>query len=378
MNLRPLIISVSVLVALSAVVWYLRRPAPPASADPRVGQNIVAADVVSQAAEVRISDQGKTVTVKREAENRWVVPEYHSFPADFTKLSRLTTDLADAKLQRVVTSRPERIERLEFKGGSIALLDASGKSLWSVSLGRTAEAGGRYVKFGDEQKAYLANLNAWIDVEPKSWVDTTLLSLKPEEVARVEIGFVEKGVPPVVVSRAKKEDAFAAEKAPDGRKLKVETVNSLLSSVGALRFSETTPTDDPQVQAAREHARAIKLTTFDGTAYTVVLGRKPEEKKPKEKPVAAAEPAAPEKAAAPEAPKEATADQPKPAEPEFETVPAGPVFAFITSSAKDARINEMMSKRAFQVSEWTVNGLPAKTDDLFEPAPEPKAEEPKS
>ena len=63
----------------------------------------------------------------------------------------------------------------------------------------------------------------------------------------------------------------------------------------------------------------------------------------------------------------------KPLAPEFETIPAGPVFAFVAHSDVSAPVNGLMTKRAFQIAEYTFTGLPQKSDELFEAAPPPPA-----
>ena len=370
MNLRNLSLTVAVLAALCAVAWFLQRPAAPASADARIGQPVLAPALASSAVRFKLTDQGRTVELTRADDGTWIVPGYHDFPADFTKFSRLIDDLTTAKIQRLVTTRPERLARLEFKDTTLALLDAAGKELWQITLGKIADGGGRFLRHGTEQKGYLANLTLYPDSEPKNWADTTLLNLKPDDIAAVEIGFAEAGAPAVTARRAKKEETWAASDAPAGKRLKAERVTSLLSSITNLRFTDTTAPDDANAVAARAHSRTLKLTTFGGKTHTITLGRKPEEKKPKAA-SPAGEPATPPAASAPATPEStATADAEKPKEPEFETIPAGPVFAFITHSDEKAPINEMMKKRAFQIGEWTYTGLPA-AQDLWEDAPPP-------
>ena len=167
--------------------------------------------------------------------------------------------------------------------------------------------------------------------------------------------------------------ANAAASTPAGQQVKADKVSSLLTSLGTIRFSDTTDSGDAQAAIAKQHLRVFKLTTFDGKTYSIALGRKPEEKKlkPVEKkpeppasgaqPAAGAKPAAAEKLAVPE----------KPAEPEYDTVPAGPVYTWITSSDAKAGVNALMQKRSFQVDDYTFTGLPQKPDELFEPAPPP-------
>jgi hypothetical protein len=385
MKLRTLVITVAILAALSAVAYFLNRPTPPPSADARVGQPLVDTAIVEKSATITLSDQGKTVTVAREADGIWRVATYFDLPADFEKLSRFTGELTEAHLKRLVTSNPERIARLEFKDSRIDLLDASGQEQWSVLLGRTADSGGRYVRFGEEQKAFLADLNVWLDAESKNWADSRLLTLKPEDVAAIEIPLADGAT--IKASRAKKDDAWSAEPAPTGQKLKADRITSALSSLTGLRFTDTVDPTDPNATTAKQHLRTFKLTTFDGKTISVALGRKPEEKKlkpPAPSTDGKSGPAAlgsiselAKTAPTSESPnsdaaeKPAEAAGPKPLTPEYETIPAGPVFAFITHSDTTAPINALMQKRTFQIGDYVFTGLPQNASELFEAAPPP-------
>ena len=389
MKLKTLIVTIVVLAALSIGVYIAQRPAAPTARDPRENQPLVDRAAIDKATKLRIADAGKTVELVRQPDGTWRVPSYYDMPADFSKLSTFVGNLTDAKLQRVVTTNPDRIARLEFKDTKIELLDASDKPLFSVTLGKNSERGsGRYVRFGNEQKAFEANLSAWLDTEPKNWANAELINLKADDIAKVEIPFAEGG--PIVVSRAKKEDAWTADKTPASQRVKADKVATVLSSVGNIRFSDTTPLDDPNFAAAKANLRTFKLTTFDNKTITVALGRKPEEKKLKP-PAATTDgksgPAAlgsvadlakkDEKKAGDTKTGEEKKDD-KPLAPEFETIPAGPVFAIVTHSDASAPVNALMQKRAFQIADYAFTSVPAKADELFEPAPAPApAAEPK-
>ncbi|MEX2045315.1 MAG: DUF4340 domain-containing protein, partial [Opitutus sp.] len=355
MKLKSLIVTVAVLAALSLAVFLARRPAPPPSADARIGQPLVDAAIVEQAVRLEISDAGRTVTLARQSNGTWRVPVYHDLPADFQKLTDFIRNLTDAKLQRLVSTNPDRISRLEFNDSRISLLDSAEKPLWTITLGKTPETGGgRFVRYGDEQKAYLANLSVWLDAEPKNWAHAEILNVKPEDVARVEIPFAGDGGP-IGVSRAKPTDQWTADKAPQGQQVKADKITSVLNTVGNLRFSDTSDPADANAVAARENLRSITLTTFDGKTIAVALGRKPGEKKLKP-PAPAADgttgPAAlgsvadlAQKQGGGET-ADAKQEEQKPLEPEFETIPAGPVYAFVTHSDASAPVNELMQKRA--------------------------------
>ncbi len=359
MKLRTLVVAIAVLAALSVVAYLMDRPQPQASEDPRVGKALLDPDTVARASGLVISDQGKKVELSRNSDGSWRVPSYFGMPADFEKISRLVQDLNEAKVERFVTSNPDRLSHLDFKDSSIALNDAAGKEIWSVTLGKTPEQGnGRFIRFGAEPKAYFSGLHVWLDTDAKGWANAQLVTVKPDDVSSVEIPF--DGGAPVVATRAKKGAPWTSAAAPAGKKLVADKVSSALTSLTSLRFTDTVDAKDAAAAGAAAHMRTFKLTTFDGKTITVALGRKPEEKKLKP-------PVADDKQVlAPIGKSTEVKAEAKPVTPEFETVPAGPVFAVVSSSDAHAAINELMKRRAFQVDEYTFTGLPQKPEDLFE------------
>lgn len=356
MKLRTLAIAVALLAALSVVAYLGNRPESAPVADPRVGKPLLDAETLGRATGIAVSDQGKRIELVRSADGTWRVPSYHDFPADVEKIARLAQDLNESKVDRFVTSNPDRIARLEFKDSSIALTDASGKEIWNLGLGKTPDSGnGRFVRFGAEPVAFFSGLHVWLETDAKGWADAKIATAKPDEVASIEIP-LDGG--PVTVSRTKKDAPWTAA-APAGRKLLADKAASLLTTLTSLRFTDTVDPKDPSAKEAERYMRTFKLTTFDGKTVVVALGRKPEEKRPKA-------PAAPDKAEAPDKAKPADAAAAKPPAPEMETVPAGPVFVAVSSSDPRAAVNDLMSRRAFEVEEYAFTGLPQKADDLFE------------
>jgi hypothetical protein len=359
MKIKTLIATVAVLAVLSAIAYWTGRTPASGPADARVGKPLADSGAVTKAAKIRISDQGKSVLLVKQADGSWRDAGYFDMTADFSKLSSFVSDLLSAKIDRLVTTNPARIARLEFKDTKIELLDGADKVLWAVTLGKNADSGGRFVRFGNEDKAYLASLNAWIDGDAKNWADAQLLHLKADDVAKVEIPFDSGGA--VTVQRAKKDAPWTSDRTPAGQEVKKDRVASLLDSLDGIRFSDSTATTDADAAEAKAHLRTFRLTTFDGKTLTVALGRKPEEKKPK----------APEKEPAKPEAKEPEKEKKPEAAPEMETIPAGPVFVFISSSDAKDPINALMEKRAFKTDDYTFTGLPQKADELFEAAPPP-------
>jgi hypothetical protein len=360
MKLRTLVITVAVLAALSLAAYLANRPAPEPVADARVGKPLLGADIVAKAAGIVVSDQGKKVELSRNADGTWLDISYYGFPADMEKIARLVQDLNEAKIDRFVTSNPDRIARLDFKDSAIVLTDAAGRDLWNLQLGKTPDSGnGRFLRFGSEPIAFFSGLHVWLDTDAKGWADARLVVLKPDDVASLSIPL--DGAPAVEVTRAKKDAPWTAA-APAGRKLAADKVAALLTTLTSLRFTETVDPKDPAVAAAAPHMRPFKLTAFDGRTLTLSIGRTPEAKKPRAQAVKAKAETDAKAAGAPAEAKAAAED---------ETIPPGPVFASVASSDAHAVINAMMKRRAFEVDEYVYTGLPAKADDLFE-ADKPK------
>ena len=181
MKLQTLVLTIAVLAVLSALAFFAQRPRKPTDLDPRTGQEVFDVKVLEKAARIRLTDQGKTVLLAKQPDGRWVVSSYYELPADFAKRGRFLDDLSSAKIQRLVTRTPERLARLEFKDTSIAFLDTADKAIWKLMLGKDAEGGGRFVRFDDEQRGYLANLSTYLDSDAKNWADSLLISVKPDE-----------------------------------------------------------------------------------------------------------------------------------------------------------------------------------------------------
>ena len=378
MKLKSIVRTIAILAALSAVAFFATRPTPAPVADTRIGQPLADRAIVEKATKLRLNDQGKTVTLVRQADATWKVASYHDFPADFSKLATFIGSLTDAKLERLVTSSPARIALLEFKDTKIELLDATDKELWTVTLGKNPDTGsGRYVRYGAEAKAFLASLSAYLDTESKNWANTELLALKVDDVAKIEIPFVAANASEptsLTLSRATKDAPWTAEKTPDGQKLKADKIAAVLSSLSSIRFSETNDLTDANAVAAKANERLFKIETFDKKVLKIALGRKPEEKKLKPiTPPAEGQSALSSLGTAADMLKKDADGKPaepaKPIAPEFETIPAGPVFVNIASSDASASVNALMQKRAFQISDYTFTSLPQKSDELFEPAP---------
>jgi len=245
------------------------------------------------------------------------------------------------------------IQHAEWVHSGCFLTDAAGKELWSVTLGKTPDAGnGKFIRFGNESRAFFSGTHVWLETDPKAWADSQLVGLKADNVAKVSLSLAGGSVE---LTRAKKDAPWTATGGPAGRELAQEMVGPVLTTLADLRFSDTLAKDDPAARAASAFAKSYALTTFDGRTIDISMGRKPEVKTLKA-PVADTAPITTGADGKPET---------KPITPEFDTTPAGPVVAVVSNSDGHAGVNAMMAKRSFVVDDYAFTGLPQKADDLF-------------
>jgi hypothetical protein len=295
---------------------------------------------ISGAKEIRITGDSGKVRLVNQGEGKWVVEDFHGLPADFEKLLRLTRDLQKARILRSVTENPERIRRMEFENLGMTFSSGGGDD-WSVSLGRTAEGGGRFVRFGDSP-AYLTDFDSWVDSTARSWAVTDITRFTSDTVRSLEIQWPDGRS--LALSRESKEQPFQIVGEPPVPGMLRETVvTGLVTSLGTLRFADTAAPDDPEVLAAAGHSTRIRLTQFDGGEWEIAMKQKP----------AQAQEAAAE-----------SGDEGNP-----KTPAPRPVYVHVSTTRSDFPINDQMSRRAFTITEWMFNQVPSGPEALVEPPP---------
>ncbi len=365
MKIKSLVITVVVLAILSAAAYYLTRNPPPAVADARVGKPIADQAVFNQLSKIRVLYNGTTVELVHQPDGTWTIPAYYDMPVDFNKLTQLFAFFTQEKVQRLVTSNPDTIKRLGFDGNRITLFDAAGKEAWNIAIGKDSETGGKYLRFGDEPKAFHTTANLIFDADPSNWADTYLVNLKNEDVSRVEVDFPAENMT-LVATRAKPTDPWVAQNAPAGRKLGENAITRILGADGVIRYQENLDLTDARVAEPRPEARNVKFTTFGGRTVEIHLARKPAEKVMK-----APAPAGPEKAGPAAALGNITSEPKEPEGPASalasEEKPPGPLFITVKDSDPKSRVNALMQKRAFVVQDYVMTSLPQKLDEALEP-----------
>lgn len=352
MKIKNLTILVLVLAVLTVITWFFKRPSPVPGLDPRTGAHLIDRETLVSAKRIALKHNGGEVTLVADGETgEWNVTEYYDFPADFSKISNLAGDLQEAVILRLVTRNPDRMERLDFGASGITVGTGGALPAFNLEIGKTAEGGGRFVRYEGEEKAYLTDLSLYLEATPKNWVQARLIEFGADDVSRIEVGF-DGAERSLIVSREDAGGDWQVVSDHEAGGVKTRELDSLINRLSSLRFTETDEPASAEAAAARENARPLVFELFDGTRYTIEIGRRP----------------APPPPSVEDGVEEDPTTEPPP------TPKPGPVYVFIESNRDDDTVNDLMARRSFRISDYTFTSLPAEPATLLEPVPEPEPE----
>ena len=346
MKLRTLIIVAVALAVVTMAGYYIRNASlTTPEDDPLIGTKIIGQNILAKVNRVEISKEDSESIVELDQGGQWVVRSLYDLPADFAKLNTLIQDLVDANIQRKITSREDRLARLDLTQGTIKLMSGADNSLFEITFGKSVSGGKAFV-FGREKTAYLSSESPYVDASSKSWAVKTLYEFQADDVAGIQFSLTPDSWG---VRRDDKEKDFVSTLPVDVRTPKQSAITSLINRFTNLRFDDVTERATEEAtqtwKDAGNNIRSLKFTLFSGETITVKMS------------------------------------QWEPPQPEGEDAPASRApsvtYLRISSSKSDHPINSQMDRLAFKVSSYTFSGIPVEITevaDLPEPEPAPVAE----
>lgn len=347
MKLKPILIAVLLLAVIALIAKWLQRPMLQPQ-EGRAGESLISHEIVEAARQIHLSkpSEDAMVTLSRSPDNTWILPGYHNFEVDFSKLESLIRSLLEAKVDRTVTKDPKRLERLKLGQNLLEFKSSDSESLLVIETGKRSPSGGTFVRFEGDDSVYLSDLSLYLDTNESNWPQTKLLSFTPTEVKRLRIGNVGDALEIHRIHRESADAPFTSNELNKDRKINDSEVKNLLRTLTNARFSKVTEKDDPDASTALAHAREFKLTLFNGSNYNLLIGRKPAEpiqQDPIDEHADATAPAEALIAGTDEPPYpedlEETTKEPEVTDP-------GPLFIFYSTSDPANRLNKIMDRIA--------------------------------
>ncbi|MCZ6671963.1 MAG: DUF4340 domain-containing protein [Verrucomicrobia bacterium] len=346
MKLRTLIIVAVALAVVTLAGYYIRSASlTTPENDPLVGTQVVDQSILADVSRIEISKEDSEVILELDESGDWAVRSLFDLPADFGKLNTLIRNLVDAKIQRKITGREDRLARLDLNQGTIKLLSEAGTPLIEITFGKSLSGGGKAFVFGREKTAYLASTSPYIDASSNNWAVKTLYKFQADDVAGIQFSLTDESWG---IRRDDKEKDFVSTLPADERTPKQSGITSLMNRFTNLRFvevAERAAEESTQTwKDAQENARSLKFTLFSGETITIKMSQW--------------DPPVPEDEEAPES-----------TEPSV-------TYLEISSSQADHSINSLMDRLAFKASSYSFSGIPVEISEVADvPEPEPEEEE---
>lgn len=354
-TLLVLVVASAVLVGAAALV--VRSGSSPA---PTPGTGLLFPDLKARAAGITVLRVrgSEAASVIRRAESGWVVESKANYPADAKLVSDALRGVLDATVIETKTSKPELYSRLGVEGpvspGSTSVLvtveDAAGVAA-SLIVGKRQWGGGAdasaattFVRREGEEASLQVKAELRADANPLSWIDRSVVDLRPERVKSATIvhGFPNGIVPPVAfAARREKADTgeFSLDPMPPGRSLKDQFVlTRIANALSGVTLDDVAPAAEVDFESPERVT--ITYRCFDGLVIEGQLVMREAKAWARFNASYAA--------------------------PEGQPAEAPEVL-----NAEIARMNKVLAGWAFQLPEWKAASLRLKPEDLLAPEATP-------
>jgi hypothetical protein len=245
-----ILLVISVVVAL-AVFLVPTRTGRDASVEPTTYLPELAA-AVNDIKRVRITAKGGTEVVSlQRTDSGWVVQESSSYPADWSALKPLLSDLSQAEVVEEKTSNPEYYHRLGVEDPATA--DAASKLVEfpdddarpAVIVGNRAQGReGQYLRRQGEDRSVLVDRTVSLPIDTAGWLDRNIVDMPEDEVLWVRIIHAD-GEALEIRRESTEVTDFTLNDVPEGRETRSAwALNQLAASLAALKLDAVAPADE--------------------------------------------------------------------------------------------------------------------------------------
>jgi Domain of unknown function (DUF4340) len=228
-------------------------------------------------ARIELRQGDKKLALERK-DQAWVLADRGGYPAKPEPVRTLLVRLAEAQLVEPKTRKSDRFAMLELeeagakdtKSREVRLLDQQGTLIAQAIIGKKrmdafgSSKAGTYVRWPEDQQAWLANTDVEVSATVRDWAQTTLLDLEAAKISAVTVEIPNE--PPLQIEREAGKHKLVA--LPDGKKLKQGAdIDAVVRAVGLLEFEDVRKADP----AASGDVSTARLQADGGLAVTLRL-----------------------------------------------------------------------------------------------------------
>lgn len=184
---------------------------------------------------------GTQVTLRRDSDGWKVVERNHA--ANSGQVRKLLLDLAALAVVEQKTADPKRyavlgVDAVKGPAAKGALVTLQGKTTAALIIGKVEGARQVYVRRNGEAGSLLAAPQIAVDADPRRWLDTLLIDVKPNRIRRVAIT-VRDELTYTAERGPDSQGSLALTAVPRGREVAdPATVDALAGALADLRFED--------------------------------------------------------------------------------------------------------------------------------------------
>jgi hypothetical protein len=286
MNARIVAVLVLLLVALGGGALLVRhqqggdRPAGARNLGQPVLKGLQGAEVTG----IVIRQPKDAITIQKK-DNRWVIAERDSYPADLDKVRDFVLKAIALKVAQSEPIGEKDRARLQLDAGgtSVELQGANGKPLARFIAGKKYFKGepenpdkaigdGRYLLLPEDDKRVIVVSDPLTQATPKTseWISKT--GINAEKIRTMEVKPAD-GSGGWKIERSGDNADWKLIGAGGGEKLEITKANAASYTMSLLEVADVAPKSLPPAQTGLDKPTVVTATTFDGLTYTLNIGK---------------------------------------------------------------------------------------------------------
>jgi hypothetical protein len=241
---------------------------------------------VNDIQKINIEGAGESVQLEKKS-GLWVVTDRSGYPADFSRITDFVRALRGAKTGRHFEPSTGTMSNLclhdpstenlsdEKKGIRVKLLDKNEETLADLLLGsrRSSESGGpsggRYVSVEGSSAVYLIDKPlALCKPAPAEWLDKDLLDIPASEISAISCE--KDGAYLYSFERDSTQNRFKTVVFPSGAKVDEQALKKLSGTLASFRIDDVVPASEI---GGNEFAACLEYRLFDGRKISICPGQ---------------------------------------------------------------------------------------------------------
>jgi Domain of unknown function (DUF4340) len=290
MKLKVLALGSGILVLLAVAAFAFNRWINEPSGLGRVGQPLMAAVQPEQVRRIEIVSPENKVTLDTRDGTIWTVAQQHEFPVDSKKIKALFLKLTTVKLAHKITDSKDKLAALgvltaeendgklekDKTGRRLILYGQGDKPLFSLVLGNDRRGqgasgfGGTYVRYPDQNAAYLISDAVLVDQRPQDWIDGAVLEVDADQTLQ-SVQVRQEGKRAVELSHDKAGAPWRLAGMPQPE-LDEAAVRSLIGQLASLDIFKVAAGDAEPASVGRKKTGKLEFAFFDKRRFTLDIG----------------------------------------------------------------------------------------------------------